>query len=467
LSRNRASLAGPTRLIGQLSSARTFSTSMEFTQEEADITVTLQRLLAEEHLDTIDGRSLAVIYDMDLLEDLRHQLKDTMPKNWLHAFAIKAAPFEFLLHDMVESGMGLEAASYLEVKMAEAAGCPPEKIVFDSPAKTIPEIRYALENGLLLNCNSLDEVARVRRAYDSVKVHPLSRIGVRINPMVGSGAVESLSVSKADSKFGIIDQEEVIKAFEQFPALCGLHVHTGSQGMTVDQLADGVATLAHLQEKINKICGTKRIDTVDIGGGLSTNYDSMEISPTFEEYAEALQERVPQLFELGDDTQVVTEFGRALCAKAGWVATGVEYVMSGDPEKPVAITHAGADLFVRPCYDPDHFRHRFSAFANDGTPLSQCTKQLRNYDVAGPLCFAGDVIGRNVMLPSLNEGSWIVIHDCGANTFALWSRHCSRQAPPVFGISRRSKIASSSKEGIEVRVLKEQETPEEVMEFWR
>eukprot|EP00466_Bigelowiella_natans_P004087 jgi/Bigna1/52537/estExt_Genewise1Plus.C_90026 len=370
---------------------------------------------------------------------------------------------------MVESGMGLEAASFLEVKMAEAAGCPGNKIVFDSPAKTVPEIKYALERGLLLNCNSLEEIGRVRRAYDSVNVHPSTRIGVRLNPMVGSGAVESLSVSTADSKFGIINQEEVIEAFNQFPALCGLHVHTGSQGMSVDQLAQGVRSVTILAEKINRSCG-KRINTIDIGGGLSTNYESMEISPTFQEYSEALRRRVPELFDsdaFGGGVEIVTEFGRGLCAKAGWVATGVEYMMRGDPDKPVAITHAGADLFVRPCYDPEHFGHRFSAYADNGTPLSQCAKQEKTYDIAGPLCFAGDVIGREVTLPTLDEGDWIVVHDCGANTFALWSRHCSRQAPPVFGISKRSKLAECSDDGVEVRVLKERESPEDVMEFWR
>jgi len=439
----------------------------EFTEEEEHVTEALRHLIHERQLDHSDGASLAVIYDMDMLEDLRLQLKHSLPQNWLHAFAIKAAPFDFFLCDMVQDGMGLEAASFLEVKMAEAAGCPSERIVFDSPAKTIPEIRYALENGLLLNCNSMDELARVRKAYDSVNVSPLSRIGVRINPLIGSGSVESLSVSKADSKFGIIDQEEVIEAFEQFPALCGLHVHTGSQGMTVEQLAQGVATVTTLAEKINRRCGGGRVTTIDIGGGLSTNYDSMEISPTFAEYAAALEGCCPEIFSLGEEVQVVTEFGRALCAKAAWVATGVEYVMRGDPEKPVAITHAGADLFVRPCYDPEHFKHRFSAFAGNGTPLSQCSKEERTYDIAGPLCFAGDVIGRSITLPTLNEGDWIVIHDCGANTFALWSRHCSRQAPPVFGVTRRSKFAEAGEYGVEVRVLKEKEKPEHVMEFWK
>uniref|UniRef100_A0A7S3Z1P6 Orn/DAP/Arg decarboxylase 2 N-terminal domain-containing protein n=1 Tax=Lotharella globosa TaxID=91324 RepID=A0A7S3Z1P6_9EUKA len=435
--------------------------------EEMQISSAVQRLVQENLLNSHTGESpLGVVYDIDMLEDLRNTLKQTMP-NFLHAFAIKAAPFDFFLREMVQNDMGLEAASFLEVKMAEAAGCPADHIVFDSPAKTMPEIRYALERGLLLNCNSMEELSRVLKAYETVKVHPLTRIGLRINPLVGSGSIAGLSVSKLDSKFGIQNQEEVIEAFISNPALSGLHVHTGSQGMSVEQLAEGVSTVTQLADRINTRIGSKRVTTLDIGGGLSTNYDSIEVSPTFYEYEHALRKQAPELFDEALGYNVVTEFGRALCAKAGWVATSVEYLMHGDPEKVVAITHAGADLFVRPCYDPEHFRHRFSAFARDGTPLSQCSKEEKRYDVAGPLCFAGDVIGRSVSLPQLSEGDWIVIHDCGANTFALWSRHCSRQAPPVLGFTRRSEGALESSDGLEVMVLKEKEAPENVLEFWR
>jgi diaminopimelate decarboxylase len=43
---------------------------------------------------------------------------------------------------------------------------------------------------------------------------------------------------------------------------------------------------------------------------------------------------------------VITEFGRSIVAKSGWVASKVEYTkMSGN--KHIGIIHVGADLFVR------------------------------------------------------------------------------------------------------------------------
>ncbi|GAB5372488.1 hypothetical protein AAMO2058_001670000 [Amorphochlora amoebiformis] len=408
---------------------------------------------------------VCVVYDSDMLSDLRKNLKTAMPgDHWLHAMAIKSAPLQFLLKEAVLDGFGLEAASYLEVKMAEEAGCPPDRIVFDSPAKTVNEIRYALSAGLLLNCNSMTELRRLQKAYPTVQVHPKARIGIRINPLIGAGSIANLSVSKKDSKFGVQDQNEILQAFEAFPALSALHVHTGSQGMELSQLAAGALVAVELAEKINKKCGHKRVSTIDIGGGLSANYDNFVTTPTFDQYASELKQTVPEIFS-NSDVAIVTEFGRALVAKAGFVLTGVEYMMRGDPSKPVAITHAGADLFVRPCYDPKHFSHRFTAYDSNG--VKRKGEDIK-VDIAGPLCFAGDIIGREVNLPeSLDEGDWIAVHDCGANTYALWSRHCSRQAPAVYGITRRTDNAKNESDGVEVVLMKEKEAESNVLAFWK
>ena len=59
------------------------------------------------------------------------------------------------------------------------------------------------------------------------------------------------------------------------------------------------------------------------------------------------------------------------------------------------------------------------------------------YDIAGPLCFGGDKIGKGVQLPlALSEGDFIVALDSGANCLSLWSHHCSRVPPPVYAYSR-------------------------------
>ena len=48
-----------------------------------------------------------------------------------------------------------------EVMLALAAGCPAERIIYDSPAKSTTDIREALDLGVHINADSLDELHRI------------------------------------------------------------------------------------------------------------------------------------------------------------------------------------------------------------------------------------------------------------------------------------------------------------------
>lgn len=89
--------------------------------------------------------------------------------------------------------------------------------------------------------------------------------------------------------------------------------------------------------------------------------------------------------------------------------------------------------------------------------ISVAQECLQN--VAGPLCFGGDMIGRGVLLPKMARGDFVVIHDSGSNTISMFSRHCSRPAPPVYGYRVQNTELS-------IELLKPAELPEDVMQFW-
>ena len=69
---------------------------------------------------------------------------------------------------------------------------------------------------------------------------------------------------------------------------------------------------------------------------------------------------------------------------------------------------------------------------------------MREHNLAGPLCFAGDYVAKGVTLPALRPGDFVVVHDAGASTLGLWSKHCSRLAPPVFAYSRKPPAAAAA-----------------------
>ena len=202
------------------------------------------------------------------------KLRQAFPDTALHAIAIKANPLVEILRFCVENGCGLEAASIEEVHLALAAGAEANRIVFDSPAKTTGEIEFCLSKGIHLNANGFDELDRIAKLHGTV--NNASNVGLRINPEISSGSIGQTSVGNVGSKFGVsISQShaQILDYFKRFEWLNGLHVHVGSQGCTLEQLCESVKAIDLLRQQIEST--TKRkINFVDIGGGLPAIYDS-------------------------------------------------------------------------------------------------------------------------------------------------------------------------------------------------
>ena len=101
----------------------------------------------------------------------------------------------------------------------------------------------------------------------------------------------------------------------------------------------------------------------------------------------------------------------------------------------MAFLHLGADLFMRDVYtgSDEDFPYEVAVVRPDGSTWTngQDSAATRAHDLVGPLCFAGDVLARGIELPQLHEGDWLVMAGTGANTYGLWSRHCSRTIPKV------------------------------------
>src|SRR5947207_2824443 len=255
--------------------------------------------IADENL--ISEEDTAVIfYNVDFLNQRVENLKDLFPKNTLHAVAIKANPLTKILNRLMVLGVGLEAASLPELYLAETAGFPPNRIVFDSPAKTKQEIEYALKLGVHINADSFDELNRIGEILKTVK--STSTIGVRVNPQIVAGNIESTSVAGIISKFGIplSDHEERLKRyFLKYNWISGVHVHIGSQGYPVAMLIKGIRKVLDFTLAINKTLqenGNKNlIETFDIGGGLPVSYHTDGTPVSMESYLSMLRENCREL----------------------------------------------------------------------------------------------------------------------------------------------------------------------------
>ena len=392
-----------------------------------------------------------VFYNLSRLDELLKDLKSAFPATTLHAVAVKANPTVEILKRIRLAGCGAEVASLGELQLAVAAGFPVETIVFDSPAKTREELEIALKMGIRINANTLDELCRIDTLYSTLGSR--SQIGIRINPETGTGSIDATSVATKHSKFGVSlseSWEALAGAFSEYKWLTGIHLHIGSQGMSREQLLEGVGAVYDFFVESSK---NAEIQVFNIGGGLPAKYRESETPTKFNEYAASLFHRCPALFE--SHISLVTEFGRSLHASCGWVASKIEYVIEHDDCVPTIIVHVGADMFLRKAYRPDDWYHDLSACDSNGTLRAGTQKRFR---VAGPLCFAGDYLSRGVLLPAnIREGDYLIIHDVGAYTFSMWSMYNSRQFPAIIGYCG---------DGDDFRCLKPRQSLEKVVEFW-
>ncbi|MEU1365517.1 diaminopimelate decarboxylase [Streptomyces sp. NPDC005803] len=364
----------------------------------------------------------------------------------LHTFAAKAASLVPVLRLLAECGMGCEVASPGELRIALDAGFAPAQIVLDSPAKTRDEIRWALALGVALNADNFDEVARIASLRPSDAV---SAIGLRVNPQVGGGSIGAMSTATATSKFGVAlrdpgARERVVEAFAAHPWLTRLHAHIGSQGCSLELIAAGTGETYRLAEEINVRLGRRQVTGLDLGGGLPVNFADDTVRPTFAAYVAALRATVPGLFD--GRYELVTEFGRSLMAKNGFIGALVEYTKDAGGRR-IVLTHAGAQTATRTVFMPDAWPLRVGAFDADGLPKGGPPLVQ---DIAGPCCFSGDVVAHARELPELRAGDYVVLYDTGAYYFSTPWAYNSLPRPAVYGFSAGPGV---DQDGPEVRFV--------------
>ena len=300
--------------------------------------------------------------------------------------------------------------------------------------KPVSYLREVLSLGAALHIDNFEEMGRVTRILESAEYRDLSlgEIGYRINPQVGSGKIKAMSTAGRHSKFGVPlddkgNREQIIDDYLNHPWLNTVHTHVGSQGCPFELVAEGIAKVVALGKEVNKRAGEQRIGSIDIGGGLRVNFHSDKAAPTFQQYADFLRENIPELFT--GEFRVKTEFGRAIMAKNGSMVARVEYSKNSGG-RHIATTHAGAQIAARTIFMPEAWPLRLSAFDRAG----ECkTEDCIEQDIAGPCCFAGDVVAHRRKMPRLNGGDYVMLHDTGAYYFSNPFYYNSLPTPAVYG----------------------------------
>ena len=332
-------------------------------------------------------------------------------------YALKANSNLAVVRALARLGAGADVVSEGELRVALAAGVPPERIVFAGVGKTAAEMAFALDCGIaqfnvesLPELRLLDEVARARGVA--------APIALRINPDVDAQTHEKISTGKSENKFGIDlgRAPEAAALARDLPgiALQGLAVHIGSQLTDLAPFRAAFARLVTLYVELR--AEGLPLGHLDLGGGLGIAYRD-EVPPALGAYAETVRELCDGL-----EARLVLEPGRALVGNAGVLVTRVIYVKEGVARRFLVVDSAMNDLIRPSLYDAWH----------ELLPLAKPAigAAYEPADIVGPICETGDTLARQRPMPPMAADDLLAISSSGAYGAVMASSYNSRLLPP-------------------------------------
>lgn len=338
-------------------------------------------------------------------------------------YSVKANSNLAVLDLLVRLGSSFDIVSIGELERVIRAGGHPSDIVFSGVGKREPEIRRALDLGVgCINLESESELNRVIKVSNELgKTAP---IGIRINPNVDPKTHPYIATGLRDNKFGIEIQEA--KAMFRRVAnisnieIKGLACHIGSQLLEIQPFIDAVEKVVDF---LNQLAEEDiELSQIDIGGGLGIRYKE-ESPPEPESYANAI---VDIMERHGLRIPVIIEPGRAIIGNAGIFLTKVEYLKHSE-HRNFAIVDAGMNDLLRPAL--------YQGYHEIQPAQRQTRRNLKVYDIVGPVCESADFLGQNRSLV-LAEGDLLVVRSAGAYGFVMSSSYNSRTRPPEVIVDR-------------------------------
>ena len=328
----------------------------------------------------------------------------------LVCYAMKANSNLAVLNVFARRGAGFDIVSGGELKRALAAGADPQKIVFSGVGKSVAEMAFALETGILcFNVESEPELERLNEVAGGLgKKAPVS---LRVNPNVDAKTHPYISTGLKENKFGVA-YEDALAIYQRAARLPNLEVvgidcHIGSQLLDPAPFAEALDKLLQLVDAL--AAHGIALHHIDLGGGLGIRYNDEDV-PSVKSYLR------PLLGELaGRGLKILLEPGRRLVGNAGVLLTRVEYLKPG-AVKNFAIVDAAMNDLTRPAlYEAWH----------EIVPVVPRSDATRDWDIVGPVCESSDFLGHQRPL-ALAAGDLLAVLSAGAYGMTMSSNYNSR-----------------------------------------
>lgn len=324
-------------------------------------------------------------------------------------FAVKATPNPFLISILREYGCGCDCSSVTELMLSKAIGAVGDDVMFSSNDTPASEFKYANDMGAIIN---LDDITHIEILEKTLGKLP-KKLSCRYNPGGLFKISNSIMDNPGDAKYGMTT-EQLFEAFhilkEKGVEEFGIHAFLASNTVTNEYYPTLAKVLFEVAVRLKNETGAN-IRFINLSGGVGIPYkpdqepnDILEIGKG----VKAVYDEVLMPAGMGD-VALCTELGRFMMGPYGALVTRA--INQKHTHKEYIGVDACAVNLMRPAMYGAY--HHITVMGKENAPCDH------KYDVTGSLCENNDKFAIDRMLPEIEMGDLIYIHDAGAHGFAM------------------------------------------------
>lgn len=383
------------------------------------------------------------IYDERGIRENAQALREAFSwnKGFKEYFAVKATPNPFLIDILREYGCGCDCSSLTELMLSTAMGMEGKDIMFSSNDTPAEEFVYAAKIGATIN---LDDITHIDFLEKTIGRLP-ETISCRYNPGGLFKITTDIMDNPGDAKYGFTTEQ----LFEGFRILkergvrhFGIHAFLASNTVTNEYYPALARTLFEVAVKLRNETGAD-IRFINLSGGIGIPYRPDQEPNDIRAIGEGVRKVYEEVLVPAGmgDVAIYTELGRFMMGPYG------QLVVKAIHEKHTHKEYVGVDACAVNLMRPAMYGayHHITVLGKEDVP---CDHQ---YDITGSLCENNDKFAVDRMLPKIDMGDYLVIHDTGAHGFSM-------------GYNYNGKLKSAElllKEDGSVQLIRRAETPKD------
>ena len=383
------------------------------------------------------------LYDEKGIRENARAVKEAFAWNpgFKEYFAVKATPNPYLIGILREYGCGTDCSSKTELMLSEAMGVTGSDIMFSSNDTPAEEYAYAAKLGAIINLDDITHIDFVEEILDKFP----ETMSCRYNPGGVFKMSNGIMDNPGDSKYGLTT-EQMFEAYrtlkEKGVKNFGIHAFLASNTVTNEYYPMLAKQLFELAVKLEKETGAD-IKFINLSGGVGIPYTPDQTPNDIRVIGEGVRKVYEEVLVPAGmgDVAIFTEMGRFMMGPYGQLVT--QAIHEKHTHKEYIGVDACAVNLMRPAMYGAY--HHITVLGKENAPCDH------KYDVTGSLCENNDKFAVDRMLPEIEMGDYLVIHDTGAHGYAM-------------GYNYNGKLKSAElllKEDGSVQMIRRAETPKD------